>query len=191
VGVGSGDRANGGRTGNGGTSQSTSTVIRIGEAAGACLGPGGEAPTKATRSASPQADVLTRLPLRMRGVEPPGLGRRPLQPASLRTSDGWPDPWFFRLKTLPIKFRSSGRPRIAKIVGGISLGFSMGVSPRNERKLGVPVLSGGAKTPTRSLPHASGGEGNRKARHSLASDSLPPRGGGLGWGVMTWPHQNS
>jgi hypothetical protein len=48
-----------------------------------------------------------------------------------------------------------------------------------------------ALPPTPTLPHK--GRGGKNARNPLASGSLPPCRGGLGWGVVwhlekRWPH---
>jgi 8-amino-7-oxononanoate synthase len=48
---------------------------------------------------------------------------------------------------------------------------------------GISVVSGGATRPPHPNPPPQGGRGPETVSRTLASDSLPPCGGGLGWGV--------
>ncbi len=59
------------------------------------------------------------------------------------------------------------------------------------RWMGVTAVSGGATRTPHPNPPPQGGRGPEKGIFTLASDSLPPCGGGLGWGARTSRHQKT
>ncbi len=78
---------------------------------------------------------------------------------------------------------SKSQGKLTKFCREVQVGSTVPDDSKHGRLAsGVTAVSGGATRPPHPNPPPQGGRGPEKDNLTLASDPLPPCGGGLGWG---------